>query len=84
MYDSWQEKALKIKAGDRFTVRQAIGELTVGDDIIYVGFSDIDNHYGIWVFKNKNNEPFEIPGDFCHVQESFITQFYTALERIKQ
>jgi hypothetical protein len=61
-----------------------LGELKVGDDVTYAGFSDIDNHYGIWVFKNNRNEPLEIAGDFCNVHESFISNFYASLERIEK
>lgn len=80
-YDSWQEKKLNLKAGDRFRVIQTIGKLSCGDEVTYVGFDDVDNHYGIFVFKNQSNQALEISGDFSGISDQFISEFTIALQR---
>lgn len=82
LYDAWQEKKLGIKAGERFKVTQPIGKLKIGDEVTYVGFDDVDNHYGIFVFKNQSNEPLEICRDFSSLGDEFISHFYASVQRI--
>ena len=79
-YNSWQEKKLGIKTGDRFKVIIPIGKLNINDEVTYVGYDDVDNHYGIFVFKNNANEPLEIGQDFCNISDEFITLFKLSLQ----
>ncbi len=81
-YNAWQETRLNLTAGDCFTVTQALGKLSCGDEVTYVGFEDVDNHYGIFVFKNQKNQALEIGGDFSTLSDQFISEFNTALQKI--
>ncbi len=63
-YDSWQSKDLDIKPGQEFTVLMDFGDLKKGALVRFVGFDDVDNHFGIFVFTDAKGAVLEVAGDF--------------------
>jgi hypothetical protein len=79
--DSWHLKHLGFKPGDQFAVATDIGELKAGDLVRLVGFDDVDNHFGIFVFTKSTNEVLEVRGDFSSPDGSSLSGLKKALSR---
>ncbi|MFP5393424.1 MAG: hypothetical protein ACLGI6_18055 [Gammaproteobacteria bacterium] len=79
-YDAWQLRELNMKAGDAYRVLTTIDDLAEGDVVRCVGFDDVDNHYGIFVFEDAAGKLREVRGDFSGDQS--LGRLRTALARI--
>ncbi len=62
--NSWQVKELKLKQGLLCRFVQPLKNIPRGAVMQFVGFEDVDNHFGRFVFMNKAGEIVELPGDF--------------------
>lgn len=63
-YDSWQLKELNLKQGNAYIVLSDLGDLKTGKIVKFIGFDDIDNHYGKFVFTDSKGQVIEVCGDF--------------------
>lgn len=79
--DSWQLTDLPLKSYEDYVVLADVGDLKKGDVVKFVGFSDVDNHYGIFIFTNANNAVLEVPGDFSSPNGSALTTLTSALAK---
>jgi hypothetical protein len=61
---SWPVDELNFSYEKKYVVLQSIGNLKVGNVVTFCGFEDIDNPYGIAVFRNAKREIIEYPGDY--------------------
>ena len=53
-----------------------------GAKVTLCGFSDIDNHYGILVFKNEMNQPLEISDDYSSKDHSIFAEIRAAVRGV--
>lgn len=81
-YDSWQLDELNMKPDDAYLVLQDVGELKQGERVIFLGFDDVDNHYGIFVFMDAERRILEVPGDYSGPNHSHMTDLKRALSKI--
>ena len=63
-YDSWQPNALGLVPNEQYRVLADLGPLQQGAVVTYAGFDDVDNHFGIFVFVDAQDEVLEVRGDF--------------------
>lgn len=61
---SWQPQKLQLQQGAQYHVFTELGPFKPGEMAIFLGFEDIDNHYGKFVFKKPDGEIVEFPGDY--------------------
>jgi hypothetical protein len=61
---SWQLAALGLRPGDRIVPSGNLGDLRACVPVDFVGFDDVDNHFGIFVFTGPKGELLEVRGDF--------------------
>ncbi len=78
-YSSWQLSDADIKPNESFTVTRDIGDLKAGESVVFIGFDDIDNHFGIFVFMNERNEVLEVAGDFSSPRSSSLNDLKNSL-----
>jgi len=77
--DSWQVSELKLKPGTIYKVRAGFDDLQEGNEVEFVGFEDVDNHFGRFVFKDKESRLLEVCGDFCSNQHPSFKKLRNAL-----
>jgi len=63
-YDSWQLRELQIEPGQKFVAQIDLDDLKKGNVVTFTGFDDVDNHFGIFVFTDTDNNVLEVRGDF--------------------
>ena len=80
-YDSWQLSELDIKPDEEYLVLSDVGDLKKGESVRFVGFDDVDNHYGIFVFVDASGRVLEVSGDCSGRDHSCITGLKAALSR---
>lgn len=78
---SWQLGELNIKPNDEYVVLCDLGGLKKGDLVRFVGFDDVDNHYGIFVFVDSNDRVLEVSGDCSGPNHSCLRDLKSALSR---
>jgi hypothetical protein len=79
---SWLMKELNLKENEEYLVVEEVGELRKGDVVRLVGFSDIDNHYGIFVFYDSQGQILEVSGDYAGPDHSSTNRMRTALTKV--
>ena len=62
--NSWQLTDLVIRPLDTCCVLANVGQLQQGQVVKFIGFDDVDNHYGIFVFTDGDGNVLEVNGDF--------------------
>lgn len=60
---SWHEREAKLKPTTRYLVLLDQGDLKKGQVVTFIGFDDVDNHYGIFVFVDADQRILEVAGD---------------------
>jgi hypothetical protein len=60
---SWQLGRLKIAPNQKYAVLVDLGDLNKGDLVTFVGYDDVDNHCGIFVFTDSAGQVLEVSGD---------------------
>lgn len=78
-YNSWQLRELNIKPNEEFVVLVDVGDMKKGDAVKFVGFDDVDNHYGIFVFVDSKGEVLEVSGDCSGPNHSCLADLKVAL-----
>jgi hypothetical protein len=68
-----------LKSYEKYVVVADLGELKRGDIVKFIGFADVDNHFGIFVFTDKDGRVLEVSGDFCGL--SCLACFSSALSK---
>lgn len=63
-YDAWQLRDLAMQPLDTYRVLADIGQLKEGQVVKFIGFDDVDNHYGIFVFTDGDGNVLEVSSDF--------------------
>lgn len=63
-YDSWQLRELNLKPGEEYLVVTDLGHIKKDNLVKFIGFDDVDNHYGIFVFTDSDGNVLEVSGDF--------------------
>lgn len=63
-YDAWQQRELGIQPNTEYLVLTDLDDLKKGERVRFIGFDDVDNHYGIFVFTDANGNILEVNGDF--------------------
>ncbi|MDN4058128.1 hypothetical protein QPK31_07775 [Massilia sp. YIM B02769] len=81
-YDSWVLDELDIRPDEEFLITNDIGDLKEGQRVTFVGFDDVDNHYGIFVFVDADDKVLEVPGDFSGPRHSSMTNLKLALSKM--
>ena len=79
--DSWQLNGMNLSPNEEYVVRMDIGDLKEGELVKFIGFDDVDNHYGIFVFQNSKDEVLEVSGDCSGQNHSCITDLKNALSK---
>lgn len=81
-YNSWQLAELNIKPREKYIVLANLCDLKRGEVIQFVGFDDVDNHYGIFVFTNTSGAVLEVTGDFSSCDQSRLKELKNALSKV--
>lgn len=63
--DAWQNHELGLEPGNRYRFRLDIGAIKTGEQLSFLGFNAVDNHYGVFVFQRLNGERVELRGDYA-------------------
>lgn len=77
--NSWAVRELNVKANEEYLVLKDLADLKKGQLVKFVGFDDIDNHYGIFVFVDANGNVLEVSGDFSSSTHSSMINLKQAL-----
>jgi hypothetical protein len=80
-FDSWQIKELNLKPGNEYFIANDICDLKKRTIVKFVGFDDIDNHYGIFVFTDPDGAFLEVWGDFSSPNHGRTLELKKALSR---
>lgn len=81
--NSWQLGELNIKPNDEYVVQFDLGGLKKGGLVRFVGYDDVGNHYGIFVFVDSTGRVLEVSGDCSGRNSSCFTDLNSALSRIE-
>ncbi|WP_305824972.1 hypothetical protein [Massilia brevitalea] len=77
--DSWTVKELNLKLNAEYLVLEDVGHLKKDQLVKFVGFDDVDNHYGIFVFVGADGKVLEVSGDFSGATHSSMVNLKRAL-----
>jgi hypothetical protein len=80
-YDSWQLKELDLRRGNDYVVSNDLGDLKKGKTVRFVGFDDVDNHYGVFVFTDSEGVVLEVSGDFSGSEHVRYLELKQALNK---
>lgn len=72
----------QLVAGKRYRVRETIGQLERGTIVKFVGFDDIDNHWGCYDFVTMDGKPVGVSGDYSSLRGSPLAETHRYLEPI--
>lgn len=78
-YDSWQLRELGLTPNEEYKVLLDVGDLKKGAAVKFIGFDDVDNHYGIFVFTDAEGKILEVSGDCSGPNHSCIAGLKIAL-----
>lgn len=79
---SWQLNELNMRPGEEFSVLADLCDLRQGEVVRFIGFDDVDNHYGIFVFTSVDGAVLEVSGDFSGPGHSQLQALKASLARI--
>ena len=67
IFDSgWEFKHVNLRSYKEYLLLVDIGDLKKDDLVKFIGYADVDNHYGIFVFTDSAGGVLEVSGDFSH------------------
>lgn len=72
----------RLVVGHDYRVIKSIGELRKGMIVRFVGFDDVDNHYGIYQFADSDGRTLGVPGDYSTPRNSPLGQAHRYLEPV--
>ena len=61
----WENSKGTLRSNEQYVVLKDVGQLKQGEQVKFIGYDDVDNHYGIFVFVDANDNILEVNGDFC-------------------
>ena len=73
----------RITVGQRYRVLQSIGELREGMVVRFIGFEDIDNHYGVYEFAGPDGSKLAVGGDYSTPRNSPLGQAHRYLKPVE-
>ncbi|MCC2960443.1 hypothetical protein LK540_08360 [Massilia sp. IC2-278] len=79
--DAWAVREVNLKTNEEYLVVNDLGDLKKGDLVKFVGFDDVENHYGVFVFVDANGTILEVSGDFSSPTHSSMTNLKLALSK---
>jgi hypothetical protein len=81
--ERWQHTVTldRLVPGDRYRVKEDIKDLRRGMTVRFVGFHDIDNHYGEYVFEGEDGAVLKVGGDFCEPRRRILAETHRYLVR---
>jgi hypothetical protein len=62
--DSWRASRLNLTPNEEYIVLKDLDNLKKGELVKFIGYDDVDNHFGIFVFTDSSGKILEIRGDF--------------------
>lgn len=77
--NSWHAKHMALVPGQEYLVHMDRGDLKKGQRVTFVGFDDVDNHYGIFVFTDAEGRILEAGGDYCGAEHTAFHLLRAAL-----
>jgi hypothetical protein len=72
----------RLLPGHRYRVLADIGQLREGMVVRFVGFDDIDNHYGVYEFEQLDGCKVGVAGDYSSPRHSPLAQAHRYLESL--
>lgn len=72
---------LILEQGSDYLVLNDMGDLRKGQIVKFAGFSDVDNHYGIFVFVDSKGKVLEVTGDFSSLEHPHVRKLELAIKR---
>ncbi|MCD2515217.1 hypothetical protein LQ564_02695 [Massilia sp. G4R7] len=77
--NSWVLREVNLTPNEDYLVLMDVGELKQGERVRFVGFDDVDNHYGIFVFVDAQDRILEVSGDCAGENHSCVQNVKRAL-----
>lgn len=81
-YNSWVLGEVNIQPNEEYLVLTDVGDLKQGERVRFVGFDDVDNHYGIFVFVDAQDRVLEVSGDCAGPNHSCVQNLKRALSSL--
>lgn len=78
-HDSWQLKELSLQKGSEYLVLKDLCDLRRRQKVTFLGFSDVDNHFGIFVFTDSLGAILRVSGDFSSSGHSRFNELRSAV-----
>jgi len=72
-----------LSAGKTYRVLDGFRGTAPGDTVTFVGFDDLDNHYGEYVFQTSTGERIAVGGDYCYPDNTELGETHRYLEPIE-
>lgn len=79
--ESPQLSELNLLPDEEYRVLKDVGDLKKDALVKFVGFDDVDNHYGIFVFVDSDGTVLEVSGDCSGPNHSCMTNLKLALSK---
>ena len=78
---SWVLREVNLTPNEDYLVLMDLDDLKQGERVKFVGFDDVDNHYGIFVFLDADERVLEVSGDCAGANHSCVQNVKRALAR---
>lgn len=79
--NSWVLREVNLTPNEDYLVLMDLDDLKQGERVKFVGFDDVDNHYGIFVFLDADARVLEVSGDCAGANHSCVQNVKRALAR---
>ena len=77
----WRPDTFGLDPEETYLVLTDLRDLKKGALVKFVGFDDVDNHYGIFVFTDSQNRILEVSGDVFGGGGQFIEKLKRAITK---
>ncbi len=71
-----------LERGQRYRVLESLQQLEAGTVVEYLGFNDVDNHYGEYEFRSDAGAELKVAGDCSRAESDPLREAYRHLERV--
>ena len=75
--NSWVLATLGLRPQAEFAVTADVGDLRAGSVVRFLGFDDVDNHHGIFVFSDDSGR------GLLEVSDDFSSETHPAFQALK-
>ncbi len=79
--DSWVFREVDLESYAEYVVLADLCDLKKGERVKFIGFDDVDNHYGIFVFVDADGAVREVYGDFAGRTHPRLLELKAAIAR---